>query len=51
VYLWYISERIGIKRDVLANDRFRKDFALREHFGKKDFALREHFKKNVYRIY
>ena len=42
------------KRDVLANDRLRKDFALREHFeekdfasgehlGKKNFALREHF--------
>ncbi len=26
------------KRDVLANDRFRKDFALREHF-KKTFIV------------
>lgn len=35
------------KRDVLANDRLRKDFALREHFEEKDFALGEHLgKKN-----
>ena len=33
------------KRDVLANDRLRKDFALREHFEEKDFALGEHFGK------
>ena len=45
MFMSYISERIGIKRDVLANDRFRKDFALREHFAEKDFALREHFGK------
>ena len=41
------SDRIGEKRDVLANDRLRKNFALREHFEEKDFALGEHLvKKN-----
>ena len=37
------------KRDVLANDRLRKDFAFREHFEEKDFALGEHFGKKKLR--
>lgn len=38
------------KRDVLANDRLRKDFALREHFTEKDFALREYFGKKDFAL-
>lgn len=38
------------KRDVLANDRLRKDFALREHFAEKDFALREHFEEKDFAL-
>ena len=38
------------KRDVLANDRLRKDFALREHFEEKDFALGEHLGKKDFAL-
>lgn len=38
------------KRDVLANDRLRKDFALREHFEEKDFAPGEHLGKKKFAL-